>query len=110
MVRGEGHSQPDPVPREPVEVYPEAGTWELVLAGVGTALLVGGVLFLLVTVSAGCWESPLPAAEMRLLQGWDPLSPRGRGAGSSHALWYPPVVTSRGGAVLMLRLRAGRGS
>ncbi|NWR66539.1 ERN1 endoribonuclease, partial [Bucorvus abyssinicus] len=49
VVRGEGHSQPDPAPREPMEVYPEAGTWELVLAGVGTALLGGGVLLLLVT-------------------------------------------------------------
>ncbi|XP_061849455.1 serine/threonine-protein kinase/endoribonuclease IRE2 isoform X2 [Colius striatus] len=48
-VRSEGQFQPDPTPREPVEVYPEAGTWDLVMAGVGTALLGGGVLFLLVT-------------------------------------------------------------
>lgn len=60
VVRSEGHSQPDPAPREPVEVYPEAGTWELVLAGVGTALLTGGVLLLLVTVSAGCWRDRCP--------------------------------------------------
>ncbi|NXG71857.1 ERN1 endoribonuclease, partial [Baryphthengus martii] len=45
-VRGEGHSQADPGP-EPVEVYPEAGTWDLLLAAVGTALLGAGVLLLL---------------------------------------------------------------
>ncbi|NWI69473.1 ERN1 endoribonuclease, partial [Todus mexicanus] len=48
VVRGEGRSQPDPAP-EPVEVYPEAGAWDLLLAGVGTALLGAGVLFLLIT-------------------------------------------------------------
>ncbi|NWS53976.1 ERN1 endoribonuclease, partial [Chunga burmeisteri] len=48
-VRSEGQFQPDPAPREQVEVYPEAGTWDLVMAGVGTALLGGGVLFLLLT-------------------------------------------------------------
>ncbi|NXI40918.1 ERN1 endoribonuclease, partial [Galbula dea] len=48
VVRGEGHSHPDPAP-EQLEVYPEAGTWGLVLAGVSTALLGGGVLFLVVT-------------------------------------------------------------
>ncbi|KFW64645.1 Serine/threonine-protein kinase/endoribonuclease IRE1, partial [Pygoscelis adeliae] len=48
-VRSEGQFQPDPVPREQVEVYPEAGTWDLVMAGIGTALLGGGVLFLLLT-------------------------------------------------------------
>ncbi|NXT30796.1 ERN1 endoribonuclease, partial [Pelecanoides urinatrix] len=46
-VRSEGQFQPDPTPREWVEVYPEAGTWDLVMAGIGTALLGGGVLFLL---------------------------------------------------------------
>ncbi|NXF98279.1 ERN1 endoribonuclease, partial [Eubucco bourcierii] len=46
--RGKGHSQMDAAPKQ-TEVYPEAGTWELVLAGVGTALLGGGILFLLVT-------------------------------------------------------------
>ncbi|KFM12501.1 Serine/threonine-protein kinase/endoribonuclease IRE1, partial [Aptenodytes forsteri] len=39
----------NPVPREQVEVYPEASTWDLVMAGIGTALLGGGVLFLLLT-------------------------------------------------------------
>ncbi|NXX81119.1 ERN1 endoribonuclease, partial [Urocolius indicus] len=48
-IRSEGQIQPDPTLREPVEVYPEAGTWDLVMAGIGTALLGGGVLFLLVT-------------------------------------------------------------
>ncbi|KAF1651362.1 Serine/threonine-protein kinase/endoribonuclease IRE1, partial [Aptenodytes patagonicus] len=48
-VRSEGQFQPDPVPREQVEVYPEASTWDLVMAGIGTALLGGGVLFLLLT-------------------------------------------------------------
>ncbi|NXV88557.1 ERN1 endoribonuclease, partial [Calonectris borealis] len=46
-VRSEGQFQPDPTPREWVEVYPETGTWDLVMAGIGTALLGGGVLFLL---------------------------------------------------------------
>ncbi|XP_029821119.1 serine/threonine-protein kinase/endoribonuclease IRE2 [Manacus vitellinus] len=45
-VRSEGQLQPDPAPGEQVEVYPE-GTWDLVMAGVGTALLGGGVLLLL---------------------------------------------------------------
>ncbi|XP_064009381.1 serine/threonine-protein kinase/endoribonuclease IRE2 isoform X3 [Pogoniulus pusillus] len=45
--RGKGHSNMDPAPKQ-TEVYPEAGTWELVLAGVGTAMLGGGILFLLV--------------------------------------------------------------
>ncbi|NXG81962.1 ERN1 endoribonuclease, partial [Stercorarius parasiticus] len=49
VVRSEGPFQPNPTPREQVEVYPETGTWDLVMAGVGTALLGGGVLFLLLT-------------------------------------------------------------
>ncbi|NWU57742.1 ERN1 endoribonuclease, partial [Dromas ardeola] len=49
VVRSEGPFQPDPAPREQVEVYPETGTWDLVMAGIGTALLGGGVLFLLLT-------------------------------------------------------------
>ncbi|NXT75898.1 ERN1 endoribonuclease, partial [Zapornia atra] len=48
-IRSEGPFQPDPAPREQVKVYPEAGIWDLVMAGVGTALLGGGVLFLLLT-------------------------------------------------------------
>ncbi|KFU93337.1 Serine/threonine-protein kinase/endoribonuclease IRE1, partial [Chaetura pelagica] len=46
-LRNEGQFQPDPVPGEQVEVYPEASVWDLLVAGVGTALLGGGVLFLL---------------------------------------------------------------
>ncbi|KAM9372405.1 LOW QUALITY PROTEIN: serine/threonine-protein kinase/endoribonuclease IRE2 [Phaethornis superciliosus] len=46
-VRSEGQFQPDPLPREQLEVYPEAGAWDLLVAGMGTALLGGGVLFLL---------------------------------------------------------------
>ncbi|NXT20034.1 ERN2 endoribonuclease, partial [Syrrhaptes paradoxus] len=48
-VRSEGQPPPDPAPREPPEVYPypEDSTWELVMGGVGTALLGGGVLILL---------------------------------------------------------------
>ncbi|NWT02883.1 ERN1 endoribonuclease, partial [Mionectes macconnelli] len=46
VVRSEGQLQPDPAPGEQVEVYPE-GTWDLLMAGVGTALLGGGVLLLL---------------------------------------------------------------
>lgn len=69
-VRSEGHFQPDPTPREQAEVYPEAGTWDLVMAGVVTALLGGGVLFLLLRVSGGRCKSPLPAAEIPLLKGW----------------------------------------
>lgn len=52
-VPSEGQLQPDPTPEEQVEVYPESGTWDLVLAGVGTALLGGGILVLLLTVSGG---------------------------------------------------------
>ncbi|NXL29725.1 ERN1 endoribonuclease, partial [Glaucidium brasilianum] len=48
-VRAEGPFQPDPVPREQAEVYPEAGTWDLVMAAVSTALLGGGLLLLLLT-------------------------------------------------------------
>ncbi|XP_054036693.1 serine/threonine-protein kinase/endoribonuclease IRE2 [Dryobates pubescens] len=47
-LRGKEHSQLDPAPKQ-MEVYPEAGTWDLVLAGIGTVLLGGGILFLLVT-------------------------------------------------------------
>ncbi|NXF01288.1 ERN1 endoribonuclease, partial [Smithornis capensis] len=47
-VRSEGQLQPDPMLGEQVEVYPE-GTWDLMMAGVGTALLGGGVLLLLLT-------------------------------------------------------------
>ncbi|NXH90255.1 ERN1 endoribonuclease, partial [Edolisoma coerulescens] len=46
-VRSEGQLQPDPTLGEQVEVYPESGTWDLVLAGIGTALLGGGILVLL---------------------------------------------------------------
>ncbi|NXJ94681.1 ERN1 endoribonuclease, partial [Corythaixoides concolor] len=48
-MRGEGPFQPEPAPGEPVEVYPETGTWDLVMAGIGTALLGGGILVLLLT-------------------------------------------------------------
>lgn len=58
-VRSEGRFQPDPVPREQAEVYPEAGTWDLVMAGIVTALLGGGVLFLLLRVSGGQCKSLL---------------------------------------------------
>uniref|UniRef100_A0A663F1Y8 Serine/threonine-protein kinase/endoribonuclease IRE1 n=1 Tax=Aquila chrysaetos chrysaetos TaxID=223781 RepID=A0A663F1Y8_AQUCH len=71
-VRSEGQFQPDPAPREQVEVYPEAGTWDLVMAGIGTALLGGGILFLLLTVSGGRWKSPPPAAQTPLLKGRGP--------------------------------------
>ncbi|XP_064582060.1 serine/threonine-protein kinase/endoribonuclease IRE2 isoform X2 [Zonotrichia leucophrys gambelii] len=46
-VRSEGQLQADPVPGEQLEVYPESGTWDLVMAGIGTALLGGGILVLL---------------------------------------------------------------
>ncbi|XP_071426961.1 serine/threonine-protein kinase/endoribonuclease IRE2 isoform X2 [Pithys albifrons albifrons] len=45
-VRSEGQLLPDPAPGEQVEVYPD-GTWDMVMAGVGTTLLGGGVLLLL---------------------------------------------------------------
>lgn len=106
--RSEGQFQPDPVPREQVEVYPEAGTWDLVMAGIGTALLGGGVLFLLLTVSGGRWKSPPPAAEMPLLKGrglpfflslWRKQQcPGCDELLSSHAALYALVVTSPGGA------------
>ncbi|NXF34315.1 ERN1 endoribonuclease, partial [Nyctibius bracteatus] len=46
-LRSEG--QPQAAPGEQVEVYPEASTWDLLVAGVGTALLAGVVLLLLLT-------------------------------------------------------------
>ncbi|NWS75039.1 ERN1 endoribonuclease, partial [Crotophaga sulcirostris] len=46
-VRGKGHFQPDPVLGDQEEVYPKTDTWDLVMAGVGTTLLGGGVLLLL---------------------------------------------------------------
>ncbi|NXQ92255.1 ERN1 endoribonuclease, partial [Nyctibius grandis] len=48
-LRSEGQPQADPAPREQAEVYPEASTWDLLVAGVGTALLAGAVLLLLLT-------------------------------------------------------------
>ncbi|NXX12281.1 ERN1 endoribonuclease, partial [Podargus strigoides] len=48
-VRSEGQLQPDPALGEQREVYPEPGPWDLVMAGVGTALLGGGLLLLLLT-------------------------------------------------------------
>ncbi|NXG06483.1 ERN1 endoribonuclease, partial [Sakesphorus luctuosus] len=45
-VRSQGQLPPDPAPGEQVEVYPD-GTWDMVMAGVGTTLLGGGVLLLL---------------------------------------------------------------
>ncbi|NXH50980.1 ERN1 endoribonuclease, partial [Dicaeum eximium] len=48
-VRSEGQLQPDPVPGEQAEVYPESGTGDLLMAGIGTALLGGGILALLLT-------------------------------------------------------------
>lgn len=46
----EGHIPPEPGHREQTEVYPDSGDWDLLLAAVGTALLGGGVLLLLVMV------------------------------------------------------------
>lgn len=51
-VPSERQLQPDPTPGEQLEVYPESGTWDLVMAGIGTALLGGGILMLLLMVSA----------------------------------------------------------
>lgn len=82
-VRSEGQVQPDPTPMEQVEIYPEAGTWDLVMAGIGTALLGGGVLFLLLMVSGGRWKSPSPAAGTPLLKGQGLPFSRPRGASSS---------------------------
>ncbi|OXB68838.1 hypothetical protein ASZ78_002253, partial [Callipepla squamata] len=46
----EGHVPPEARHREQAEVYPDSGDWDLLLAAVGTALLGGGVLMLLVMV------------------------------------------------------------
>lgn len=46
----EGHVPPEPGHREQTEVYPDSGDWDLLLAAVGTALLGGGVLLLLIMV------------------------------------------------------------
>ncbi|NXI67651.1 ERN1 endoribonuclease, partial [Anseranas semipalmata] len=45
----DGQFPSDSSQREQVEVYPESGSWDVVLAGVGTALLGGGILLLLLT-------------------------------------------------------------
>ncbi|NXH21912.1 ERN1 endoribonuclease, partial [Bucco capensis] len=47
-VRGETQPQPEPAAQQ-LQLYPEAATWDLLLAAVGTALLAGGLLFLLAT-------------------------------------------------------------
>ncbi|XP_030339135.1 serine/threonine-protein kinase/endoribonuclease IRE2 isoform X2 [Strigops habroptila] len=48
-IRSEGQFPLDPAPGEQMEVYPEPGAWDLVMAAVGTTLLGGGVLLLLLT-------------------------------------------------------------
>ena len=95
-VRSEGQVQPDPMPTEQVEVYPQAGTWDLVMAGVGTALLGGGVLFLLLMVSGGQWKSPSPATETPLLKGQGlPFSrPRGASSGAVAAMSHAAPMLS----------------
>uniref|UniRef100_A0A8B9PDG4 Serine/threonine-protein kinase/endoribonuclease IRE1 n=1 Tax=Apteryx owenii TaxID=8824 RepID=A0A8B9PDG4_APTOW len=45
----DGQSQSDSTQGEQVEVYPESSSWDIVMAGVSTALLGGGILFLLLT-------------------------------------------------------------
>ncbi|NXL85007.1 ERN1 endoribonuclease, partial [Alectura lathami] len=45
----DGRSPPEPSHGEPVELYPESGGWDVLLAAVVTALLGGGVLLLLLT-------------------------------------------------------------
>ncbi|XP_016157495.1 PREDICTED: serine/threonine-protein kinase/endoribonuclease IRE2 isoform X3 [Ficedula albicollis] len=48
-VPSERQLHPDPMPGEQLEVYPDSGTWDLVMAGIGTTLLGGGILVLLLT-------------------------------------------------------------
>ncbi|NWR76160.1 ERN2 endoribonuclease, partial [Centropus unirufus] len=68
--RSRGHLQPDPAEQE--ELYPGAGTWDLLVAAVGTALLAGGALVLLLTVSAAGGARGLPGAAQlsQLVPGW----------------------------------------
>ncbi|NXL42555.1 ERN1 endoribonuclease, partial [Podilymbus podiceps] len=69
-VRSEGQFQPDPAPPPQVEVYPEAGTWDLVMATVGTVLLGGGVLVLLLRKlqEQHAVQQQQPPPQIRLLQ------------------------------------------
>ncbi|XP_066833888.1 serine/threonine-protein kinase/endoribonuclease IRE2 [Anser cygnoides] len=48
-VRSSDGQLPSDASREQVEVYPESGSWDVVLAGLGSALLGGGILLLLLT-------------------------------------------------------------
>lgn len=57
----EGHIPPEPGHREQTEVYPDSGDWDLLLAAVGTALLGGGVLLLLIMVRGLLLVLPLRA-------------------------------------------------
>ncbi|KAI1233600.1 Serine/threonine-protein kinase/endoribonuclease IRE2, partial [Lamprotornis superbus] len=59
-VPSERQIQPDPTPGGQLEVYPESGTWDLLMAGIGTALLGGGILVLLLTSSSpsACPKDP----------------------------------------------------
>lgn len=53
-----------------MEVYPESGSWDMVLGVLGSALLGGGILLLLLTVRG--LLTPAPAC---LLRGWKLLVP-----------------------------------
>lgn len=69
MRSSDGQPPPD-ASREQVEVYPESGSWDVVLGVLGSALLGGGILLLLLTVRG--LLTPVPAC---LLRGWKLLVP-----------------------------------
>ncbi|XP_035168357.1 serine/threonine-protein kinase/endoribonuclease IRE1-like, partial [Oxyura jamaicensis] len=48
-VRSSDGQLPPDASREQLEVYPESGSWDVVLAGLGSALLGGGILLLFLT-------------------------------------------------------------
>uniref|UniRef100_A0A8B9FML2 Serine/threonine-protein kinase/endoribonuclease IRE1 n=1 Tax=Amazona collaria TaxID=241587 RepID=A0A8B9FML2_9PSIT len=52
-IRSKEQFPSDPALGEQMEMYPDPSAWDLVMAAVGTALLGGGVLLLLLTVSGG---------------------------------------------------------
>lgn len=69
-VRSSDGQPPSDASREQVEVYPESSSWDVVLGVLGSALLGGGILLLLLTVRG--LLTPAPAC---LLRGWKLLVP-----------------------------------
>ncbi|OXB81844.1 UNVERIFIED_CONTAM: hypothetical protein H355_015041, partial [Colinus virginianus] len=81
----EGHVPPEAGHREQAEVYPDSGDWDLLLAAVGTALLGGGVLMLLVMASGSLHSSAEVEPEVVVVGkiSFNPKDVLGHGAGGT---------------------------